>query len=76
MYLTNRIISIPMSLQVCGVLMQFLSVHAANRIHHKMIMQVACINMGCDYHLEASEFPFCKLETNGIGLLWGQAIIV
>ena len=55
MFQTNLVIYIAVCLQVSGILMQLFAIYAVYRVDHKVIMQVARVQMRCHHHFKIRE---------------------
>ena len=63
---TDLIVDLSVCKQVIGTLMELVSVTEADAVHHQMVVQMSCVNVGGDYHLEVRELPLGKLQTDGV----------
>ena len=71
---TDLVIHVPMVLQVLGILVELLAVHAAYGIYDQVVMQVARIDMCCHQYFKIGELFFGKFHSYGVGHLRGQVI--
>ena len=48
----------------------------ADAVHHQMIVQVIRVHMSGYYHFKVRELLLGKLQSDGVGLLWSQVILL
>ena len=56
--------------------MQFFTIYAVYRVDHKVIMQVARVQMRCHHHLKIRKLARRKLQTDGVCLLRSKVIFL
>ena len=72
---TNLIVHLAVRQKVAGALMELVSILVADAVHHHVVVQMTCVNMGGDHHLEAWELPLGELQTDGIDLLGRDVVL-
>ena len=70
----DLIVDGPMSLQISGALVELFSVPEADAVHDEMTVQMVCVDVSSDQHLEIGELPLGQFQSDGVGLLGRQVI--
>ena len=70
----DLIVDGPMSLQISGALVELFSVPEADAVHDEVTVQMVCIDVSSDQHLEIGELPLGQFQSDGVGLLGRQVI--
>ena len=60
--------------EVGGALVEFFSVPEADAVHDEVTVQMVCIDVSSDQHLEIGELPLGQFQSDGVGLLGRQVI--
>ena len=68
------IIGQPVGLQVRGTLVELAAVPEADAVHDEMTVQMVCVDVSSDQHLEIGELPLGQFQSDGVGLLGRQVI--
>ena len=50
-------------------MMELVPILVVDAVHHHVVVQMTCVNVGGDHHLEAWELPLGELQANGVDLL-------
>ena len=72
---TYFIIHLSVCQQITVALVELVTILEAHAVDHQMVVQMARVNVGGNYHLEVWELPLRKFQTDGIDLLWCKIII-
>ena len=70
----DLIVDGPMSLQISGALVELFSVPEADAVHDEVTVQMVCVDVSSDQHLEIGELPLGQFQSDGVGLLGRQVI--
>lgn len=65
----DLIVDGPMSLQISGALVELFSVPEADAVHDEVTVQMVCVDVSSDQHLEIGELPLGQFQSDGVGLL-------
>ena len=72
---TDLIVHLSVHQQIAVTLVELVAILEADAVDHQMVVQMARVNVGGNYHLEVWELPLRKFQTDGIDLLWCKIII-
>ena len=72
----DRIAGQPVGLEVGGALMEFPAVLEADAVHHQVTVQMVGVDVGGHQHLEVRKLPLGQLQSDGMGLLGCQAVLL
>lgn len=70
----DLIVDGPVGLQVSGALVELFSVPEADAVHDEVTVQMVCVDVSSDQHLEIGELPLGQFQSDGVGLLGRQVI--
>ena len=68
------IVGQPVCLEVGGALVEFFSVPEADAVDDQVTVQMVCVDVSSDQHLEIGELPLGQFQSDGVGLLGRQVI--
>lgn len=71
---TDLVIDLPLPLEVCGVLVELVSILPAHAVDDQVIVEVLGIHMGGNHHLVLREQPLCQFQPDGVDLLRGDLL--
>ena len=73
---TYFIVSDSVGLQVGGTLVELLTILKAHTVHHQVIVEMLCVHMGGNQHLEVGELPLGQFQSHSVNFLWGQVTLL
>ena len=73
---TDRIAGLPVGLEVGGALVELPAVSEADAVHHQMTMEMVRVDVGGHQYLEVGKLPLGQLQSDGVGLLGCQAVLL
>ena len=73
---TYFIVSDSVGLQVGGTLVELLTILKAHIVHHQVIVEMLCVHMGGNQHLEVGELPLGQFQSHSVNFLWGQVTLL
>lgn len=72
----DRIAGQPVGLEVGGALMEFPAVLEADAVDDQVTVQMVGVHMGGHQYLEVGKLPPGQLQSDGVGLLGRQAVLL
>ena len=73
---TYFIVSDSVGLQVGGTLVELLTILKAHTVHHQVIVEMLCVHMGGNQHLEVGKLPLGQFQSHSVNFLWGQVTLL
>ena len=72
---TDLVVHLTVCQQVSVALMELVSILVVDAVDDHVVMQMAGVNMGGDYHLKVRELSLGKFQTDGVDLLGRDVVL-